>query len=428
MRAAACNREVELLDTVPADVDALARLDINRIASECGQSLPPAFAEKISRFKGAVDLSEIFMIVDAGGRDIWLTGTVTDEDSLKIALGEPSAKDSDGFTAYRSANSLKAYTRNRQVWIAAGSSMSSPAAMVKKATDPDGDGSILKVPGVGDFLRRRQMLAGLAVAGKNFTDQWQCIEMDIDNNALIFDHFRVNDNGMVAPTAGLEPINTRFLNYAPKPAALLMAAGIDRDNVDWDAIGKAVGMIGGFTYYGFYEAILPYLKDIDGTISVVAAPTGGNLLTDLDEGAVRFIIMAQMPAAAADKAMQTVSSYVGKLGLPVSKAADGSLSVGFGSYRFHAAYIDGCLAISNFMPSKSTPEGPLVDMIKGKLGAAVLTIDRSTLEEFIPSAVYGITVAAEAGNTHNMVTLRLTECGDSPILPTLIRTFSKIAE
>ena len=67
-------------------------------------------------------------------------------------------------------------------------------------------------------------------------------------------------------------------------------------------------------------------------------------------------------------------------------------------------------------------------MIKGKLGAAVLTIDRSTLEEFIPSAVYGITVAAEAGNTHNMVTLRLTECGDSPILPTLIRTFSKIAE
>lgn len=290
--------------------------------------------------------------------------------------------------------------------------------MVRKATDPDGDGSIDKVPGVGDFLRR-DMLAGIVIAGHSFTDQWQCIEMKIDHNALLFDHFRVNQEGMIAPTSGLEPINTRFLSYAPQPSALVLAAGIDKDNVDWDGIGKAVGAVGGFTYYGFYEAILPFLREIDGTISIATAPSDGNLLGAIDAGTTHFILMAQMPEAAAVKAIQTVSAYVGRIGLPVSKSPDGAIAVSYGTLRFHAAYIDGCLTISNFVPEKVAPDENLVRMLKGKLGVMMLTVDRATVEQLIQSADFGLQVTAEAGNTHNTLTLRLTECGDAPILPTL---------
>ncbi|WP_289683257.1 hypothetical protein [Paramuribaculum intestinale] len=424
MMAAACKRNAELLDSIPADADAVARIDIRRLARECGDALPHDISDRIHRLETAVDLSEVFLVVDAGGRDVWLTATVINSDSLTAALGQPSDKDADGFVSYAGGTTLpEAYARDGRIWVAVDrQSSATPAAMVRKATASGGEGSMAKVPGTGDFLRR-PMMAGIAVAGNGFTDQWQCIEMQIHDNALVFDHFRVDQRGMVAPTAGLEPVNTRFLDYAPHPASMAFAAGIDKDNVDWDGIGKAIGMIGGFTYYGFYESILPFLKEIDGTISIVASqPTDGHP-GSVDISTTRFIIMAHMGQESARRAIATAETYIVRLGLPVDKAADGSLALRYGSIHLHAAYIDGYLTISNFVPHKSEPSPQLVDAMKGHLATGLLDIDRATVRRWLHTADYGVSIKAEAGNTHNTVTLRLTGCGDTPILQALIKTF-----
>lgn len=423
MMAAACNRGTELLDSIPADADAVARIDLRQLTKECGDALPRDISDRVHRLGAAVDLSEMFWIIDAGGGDMWLTGKVIDADSLAAALGQPSDKDTDGFRCYGGdGTSPKAYTRDGQIWIATGSqATATPAAMVRKATGSDGEGSIAKVPGTGDFLRR-PMMAGIAVAGNSFTDQWQCIEMQLHDNALVFDHFRVDKQGMVAPTTGLEPVNTRFLDYAPYPASMVFAAGIDKDNVDWDGIGKAIGTIGGFTYYGFYESILPFLKEIDGTISIVASYADDSPHGAVDISTTRFIIMAHMGEECARKAISTAEAYIGRLGLPVDKGADGSLALRYGSIRMHAAYIDGYLTISNFVPQRTEPSPKLVDIMKGRLAMGILNIDRATIGQWLDAADYGVSIKAEAGNTHNTVTLRLTDCGDTPILQALVRT------
>lgn len=96
----------------------MARVDISRLVDESGRSLPADITDRINGLKGAVDLSETFMVVDAGGRDVWLTGYVTDEDSLRLALGQPAEKDADGFSVYGGDGPIKAFTRGRQIWIA----------------------------------------------------------------------------------------------------------------------------------------------------------------------------------------------------------------------------------------------------------------------------------------------------------------------
>ncbi len=61
--------------------------------------------------------------------------------------------------------------------------------------------------------------------------------------------------------------------------------------------------------------------------------------------------------------------------------------------------------------------------MKGHLATGLLDIDRATVRRWLHTADYGVSIKAEAGNTHNTVTLRLTECGDTPILQALIKTF-----
>ncbi len=98
---------------------------------------------------------------------------------------------------------------------------------------------------------------------------------------------------MVAPTAGLEPVNTRFLDYAPHPASMAFAAGIDKRQCRLGRIGKAIGMIGGFTLLRFLtNRYFLFLKEIDGTISIVGHSRPTEHPGSVDISTTRFIIMA----------------------------------------------------------------------------------------------------------------------------------------
>ena len=49
MMAAACKRNAELLDSIPADADAVARIDIRRLARECGDALPHDISDRLKQ-------------------------------------------------------------------------------------------------------------------------------------------------------------------------------------------------------------------------------------------------------------------------------------------------------------------------------------------------------------------------------------------
>lgn len=174
--------------------------------------------------------------------------------------------------------------------------------------------------------------------------------------------------------AGLKPVDTDFLRYVPDNCVLAAAIGCTPD-FDWSPVRSAVGMLFGPRLVSIMQIVEPFLSKLDGTVAFAAGPAGGApAIADINYRTWDFMIMAHMPQAEVDQAMNMVMLYGSQLGIRTEAVEDNITEMQLpDGARLYVGNVDGYMLLSTRRPEPTAAAG-MTDLFLSKPGAVVLNV------------------------------------------------------
>lgn len=402
---ASCSQTVggdaEMLATVPAKSECVVVVDFVQVLKRAGCTvtdnsieLTPAvrrimgvssddkgLAAAIHDAPMAVDLENVIMFTTASNmQNVVVTLPVKDAAMLCAALKSHEAKDmteKDGVT-YCMLGDMAIAVSERQAW-AGDCKLSTLMNKVAEFTVLKAEESIEALTGVVDYLNGVQAVrvavnAQMAALPGAKVDTWGCASVDIQQQ-VIGAHLTMmqGDGNPVNVTGELQEVSTDFLRYVPGSFISAVALGIS-PNFDWSTLAGMAAIAGGRQMAGTVNAIMPYLKNIDGTVAVAAGPAGGApAIADVNLRTWDFLAMVHMNQATVDQALGSLGAYM-RMGGKNFKDEDGVLQCDIeDGVTVYAANLDGYLAVSN-RAFNGNSNNSMTDLFASRKGAFVLNV------------------------------------------------------
>ncbi len=431
----------ELLGTVPADVTWVQTLDLKKLLTDAGCTfsgnevqLTPQISRLldndaellsvISSLSTAIDMEHIVLFGDANVPAI-CTFMITDHEAFTSCIESSSLESdegSDGYDLYTGYLRTALVVKDNQGWVM---QTSSPVKKVKNISESAADASIMSLDGILDFLRGSN-IANIAIAKTGMmlgtqTDSWTCIDVDIESNILAANIVNMEADGKVIPVETLQTINTDFLRYVPSDFTLAFAAGLT-DDINWNSAATTATMVGGYRLRGFFDTLIPFLKQIDGTVSFAAGARTPDVWYNPTLNNAGFIFMAHMPQDAVDDALRTIAQFAGQAGISVTtEQPSGQLVANINGATLRAGNVDGCLTLAN-IPIEPTHSNSLNTDFLSKKAALSFTIPE--LSQLTRGADFGVkfTAGVESERIHARLSLIGT---DDPILEKLLSLMAR---
>lgn len=427
-----CNNDrKKLLETVPFDSDAVAAVDLLRLASECQvkiedgrlvlppemsefkEEISPEISKTIARIAGAIDLKNVIIFGSVSASPVG-TARVTDIEELRSLIKK---YDGDKVTDA----SLEAYKVNgsyivisndeKQCWLA---DREKQIAQIEDFEALDAKKSICRYSGVESAL----MADGIAVYAVNLAavqtmneNYWVTGKFSVDNNAIVAEAGVIEPDGGAVETDMLQEIDTDFLRYMPSNFIGAFALGINPQSKDYAKMLGEVKKLGVGN-----DDIFNYVKALDGTVAFGFGPKNKEAFKSASPADWQFLAMAHMNRDKVDALTNLVATQ-----LPGSKeGAKGLYSFKSGQVDVTYGNVDGNFALAFGMPLDSKEENSFATVFEGKRLAGVLQTPLLNTIVNNPRLNYSVKATFELNGSTYVVTLKLVG-NDNPIIPTLVK-------
>lgn len=437
-----CSRQSELLDTIPADADVVAVADAKKLCQELGITLsdtgadiPPAlksglFTDDRSRgvldilgrceASGAADISTVAVVSTDG--ESFMTLPVNDWEKLK-SLGSPWlewGEDTEGFHTGKIKDGMTILATGSQMWIL----NEDPKApvIINKLLKAAEKHSVGKIDAIAQFLGGDKMI-NIAIPAQNPLEEkdsgvspetnWTLMGIEASENSLTADMEMVAETGEAIEMEGLQPVNPAVLSYVPEECSIAVAAGFT-PRFDWDIITTLTSIGGDFQTRAALSVIAPYLKSIDGTVMIAAAPANNESFSDPNPGNWNFIMMAHMSQEKIDQILGMVRTMMFSAGISPKTDKDGIMVVPQYGTSLYIGNVDGYLAVATF-PFSNDHNNSLTPIFEGKDAAGMLRVPSlSAISHNAPS--WGIDMKARIEGSKGNLTITLPGSEGSVLL------------
>lgn len=432
--ASSCSKRAEILDNIPADVNLVATVNVDKLCSAVGVTLKgDGSAEVCVPMQGVVRgnmkmLDALAGMKAEGVADIDNIVVAVDKENITYAI--LSVSDIERFdtttseyldwneasNGYRSARlgSASLLVKDGLVWFVTGArdAVKSVDELKKRAREM----SVAQLDGIAEVLGRDNMVnvavaSGLASmdksdAGIDAQDkEWSVAALkEGADNSFVIDWEMMKSTGLTVKPKGMQNINPALLAYVPENFNVTLAFGLTRE-FDWEPLRKVVMMAGGFQTAAFMSVVNPYLESIDGTVLMAAAPSSPELMKDGDVSDWDFIVMVHMPQDKINSLMSMISSMMSTAGMTPTVTADGLMAIPQYGKTMYIGNVDGYLGIST-IGFDNTRNNSLAPTFVNKDMAANLSLE--PYSDYVHGAPEGtgLVVSASMDNGKGVVKLK----------------------
>ncbi len=365
-------KDTALLDSVPANSKFVALVNGKTVLANMGctagdegfklsESLKSATMGRLgktdlsalnSAAKG-IDIEKLVIFQPEGAKDPVVTFVVTDAaelDHLAVGDGKAAKNEKNGYTVY-SQKEQSVLVKDDRGWLIAqdaDKAVELADAMAEAVKDGKSVGGIATLNDFMSTTHAAGIVVNMAESGMG-KDVWALADVTLDGNKIAMDVKWVKENGEAVAQDYLKKIDTEFLRYVPEDFNVVIAMGVKDGDKLADAMQGAIGMVG-FQQRAMIGALLPYLRQVDGTVSIAMAAPGVNEPDDISR--LKFMAMVKMPQAQVDEAISQINTMLGTYGARVEKIGDAFKATLQGT-AFYVANVDGNLAIAT-VPIEST--------------------------------------------------------------------------
>lgn len=438
---ASCSRKSDsIIDTIPASASLVAHVDADAFFKASGAQLrdgafvlSPAFSKLVESNSSSestgpsadlvsfladnaasLDLSHLFFFSGEGAAPV-ATLPLVNSDALKAYLDKRAQPDAS-FSPSQGLKKAYLYgaacilISDSQVWISR--SADNVVSALAEASESH----------YGLLTTRRQLLeeaADITVISAAANQSFCHTAVNFKPNAIAasVDAYDSEGNNITSEDK-ISVLSTDFLRYSPADAQFAFAFG---QITAWPEIEKAISEAGSLLDAQQRMAlglILPYLKDIDGTTSIVIAPAAGaQALRSPSPTAWDFTVMTHFPQARTDELLSMISSYASMAGLSLSSDSDGNscyIIRDLPDLHLYVGDVDGYLALSS-RPLSGTSNSSFTTDFLSKRAAFVIDIPygSETMKAF--ELPWGFSLVANAETNTANITFRLNGSSSNPL-------------
>lgn len=375
-----CSRQGELLDTVPADVSAVATVDLKKLCEASGitfsadgikadgkinSGLRGDLREMLDRMarldsEGVADFSHVAVAVDGDGAQ-YVTFSISDYDKLKEQSGQwiEWQADADGYHVADMGDGCTLLCSSSQAWLVndvRGSATKALEGLLKRADNMP----VSKLDGIMQALGRDN-IANIAVASgfisfatdkKSDTEipaqdkEWNVASLNTGaDNSLVAEWETMQSTGRTVKVKGLQNINPALLAYVPEDYNLTFAVGLTPE-FNWKPVEQLALAVGGFQAGAFMAVVNPFLESINGSVLIAAKPLTTEAIADGDPSDWDFIVLAHMPQDKINRLMTMIASMMSTAGIAPSVNEQGMMVVPQYGKNLYIGNVDGYLGIS----------------------------------------------------------------------------------
>lgn len=381
LAGASCSSEhksAAILDAIPAEATSVRFVNIPLAA------------------KAGVDLSGYPDLYACKGMDI--VAITTFDDGSRIIIGDSPVADSIAASGFKPAGSsetsYQAFSNDdgRSLIVNTGKSTAyltslPPVRALEqvKQIEKDADkSSMSSFKGISNFVEKAADDSPLygAIARRTFgnytpdpkepqSEQWLTFSSSGDATEAHVTASLMEGSGKPVEIKGLQTIDTDFLRYLPASFNIVCAVGLTPE-MDWDAAFSMLSLLPPGEFSSNMAMIMPYLKDLDGTLAMGMAMSPDN------SGSYTAFAMARLDRDKINELIDKASALAAMAGLSVTDAS-GTMKMiampGLGNLYF--GELDGNLAVSTF-PLEAGQSNELTPVFQGHDAAALINIPADT--------------------------------------------------
>ncbi len=393
-----------LLDTVPSDAKLVAAIDFDRIFKECGcdteagkvlltDELESLVAKndidgEIMPFvksliqSGSVELTQVLAFVDSRNNP-YVTFRVNDESALwmvldSCSLNQSRHKEQDGYCYTRLSQGF-IVTGEGQGWITSKKSHDIVADL-KLMLQQTLEASIGITSWKKECLSSDKMISLLGSVSELANGYYRCEEdedaialvtLNSERNRAVVDVTLFSETGKrLKLNTMFTNINTSFKRYLYPYDNIAIALGVP-DNIDWNHLYESISANLSYEESIAATMIMPYLREISGTLVVAAGPVAGaQSLSQVGVSTWELMVILPLKGNKANDFYQDVRSWARTLKLPIEEV-DGSLVYKDGDLSYYVKSEGNNLIISNREIVVRGDTRLTTDMFEGKSFAAV---------------------------------------------------------
>ena len=432
--ASSCSKRAEILDNIPADVNLVATVNVDKLCSAVGVTLKGDGSAEVCvsmqgvvrgnikmldalagmKAEGVADIDNIVVAVDKENVTYAIL-SVSDIERFDTATSE-YLDWNEASNGYRSARlgSASLLAKDGLVWSVTGArdAVKSVDELKKRAREM----SVAQLDGIAEVLGRDNMVnvavaSGLASmdksdAGIDAQDkEWSVAALkEGADNSLVIDWEMMKSTGLTVKSKGMQNINPALLAYVPENFNVTLAFGLTKE-FDWEPLRKVVMMAGGFQTAAFMSVVNPYLESIDGTVLMAAAPSSPELMKDGDVADWDFIVMVHMPQDKINSLMSMISSMMSTAGMTPTVTADGLMAIPQYGKTMYIGNVDGYLGISTIGFDNTRNNSLAPTFVNKDMAANVSLMPYSDYIHGAPEGT-GVVVSASMDNGRGVVKLK----------------------
>lgn len=438
-----CNgKDTALLDSVPANSKFVALVNGKEVLANMGcaagnegfklsESLKSATMGRLgktdlsalnSAAKG-IDIEKLLIFQPEGAKDPVVTFIVTDAaelDHLAAGDGKADKAEKNGYTVY-SKGGQSVLVKDDRGWLVAQDADKAVDLVDAMAEAVKNGKSVGGIATLNDFMATTHaagIVANMAGSGLG-NDVWTLADVTLNGNKIAMDVKWVKESGEAVTQDYLKEIDTDFLRYVPEDFNVVIAMGVKDGDKLAEAMQGAMGMVG-FQQRAMIGALLPYLRQVDGTVSMAMAAPGVNEPDDITQ--LKFMAMVKMPQAQVDEAISQINTMLGTYGARVEKTGDAFKATLQGT-TFYVANVDENLAIAT-VPIEPTRSNSLASRVEGAdMALSVMLPSLGGYFRGAPSYGLDFSVSLKGSEMHLKCSFPDTKVG---FLETLVAISSKM--
>lgn len=443
MMVTSCSKKGELLDTIPANVNAVAVMDVKEILKDAGCTFSEEGVELPESLKGTraevgglqtlgklcasnvCDMSNVAVAI-CGKQDIVCTFLINDNDKFKELTSSLGWKDGENGYEEGRISGTPVLSNGNQAWLLIGGN---PYELLKSMLDDAKKEPITKLSGIKGVLESDNLL-NFALSSMSFgkTDNnvaqqenvWNVMTANVVDNKIVATAQSIKGDGEQVKVKGMQAINPAVLSYVPGNFNFALAGGLTTE-FDWKSVMEALSPIfaSNFQMQGAIAMLTPFLQSLDGTVLLAAGPANDEAYEDMTPFNWQFMLMAHMPQARINQVMNLIKTTMFQNGISPISEKDGVMVIPQYGMQFYVGNVDGYLAIAN-IPFENTRENSLTPLMLNK--EASLCVELPSLNDMIPyGPEYGIKLIADMQGSEGKAELSLPGA-KYPILETILTT------
>lgn len=383
---ASCSSEAShpLMESIPADATGVTIYNLDKLKDEGVEFTPVKLARNYFPF--ATGIAASAQMPDGITMSVIPAPTA---DALSQAGFTASSADGD-FTPYTNADGLTVVVDSK-AQIAYGIPMDAQRALerAKQTAAAASEKSLASALGLVNLFEQdaqggaaiygaySSKLVGITGTDSNEDIQdaeWLAFSVKQESDVADLTVKNVKGSGKPVEIKGLQTIQPDFLRYVPEDMNVVAAVGLTPE-INWDAAARLMGLVADRSTSGYFAAVMPYLRSIDGTVAIAvgmpaddsAGLAGGRFLAmaHMERSKINDVIaQATNLAKIAGAATQKVSDNITLITLPQLYGLP--LSLYFGE-------VDGYLVISSSLPDGKA-QNSYASTMKGHEASAVVDI------------------------------------------------------